>query len=163
METRALERCWYSDATGVGTWTTLSSSSSAPDGWHGDTTRIKIHPGDFLADDDDNNQSVVIEDDGGNWGVRVQQSSLELFCMVPIPVGFEATDVRLYGNNTRSVTVYEMNYTTGGRTTLGSGSVGSNINITDTPYSSTNYILIRINTSSTSDVIYGGHVLISRP
>ena len=102
-----------SNATGVGTWTTLSTSGSTNDGWHGDTTRIKILP------NPNSYQMMIttiemlhIEDDEGTIGVEVMNSNLEMFAAIPIPAGFEATHVRIYGDNTDNVEVFEVNYTT---------------------------------------------------
>lgn len=132
-------------------------------GWHGDSSRIKIGPADFLGNDDDSYGDFMFENDTTAKGVRVGTASVELYAFVFIPKGYEATHVRIYGNSTDTVTVYETDIDTGTwSASLGSAATGTEINITDVTSDSTNYLVIQVAVNSTADVIYGGYVTIAR-
>lgn len=129
-------------------------------GWHG-AEKIKILPRDFMPDDD-SNWGIYLEDDTSNYGIRSKSSSTEVFCFIPIPTNYKATHVMIYGNSTDSITVYEGDITDGSYTSKGTGSMGTEIDITDVTSSDTNYLSIFVNINSTLDLIYGGYVTIER-
>jgi len=80
---------------------------------------------------------------------------------VEIPYGMTATAVMVYGEDTAStVAVYSCEIDDGTTlTSLGSGTIGTEVNITDEAYSTTNYLAITVNQgSTTTDEIFGGYV-----
>ena len=128
-------------------------------GWHGDASTIKILPGDFLGNEDAS--AGVQFDDTGTIGIIASDADLELYAFVPIPVGKKATHVTIYGSHTRGVTVFESNVNSGTHTSKGTGNIGTEIDITDFNHSATNYLTIKVNTTATTHVVYGGIVTIA--
>ena len=128
-------------------------------GWHGDSNTIKILPGDFLGNEDAS--AGVQFDDTGTIGIIASDADLELYAFVPIPVGKKATHVTIYGSHTRGVTVFESNVNSGTHTSKGTGNIGTEIDITDFNHSATNYLTIKVNTTATTHVVYGGIVTIA--
>lgn len=129
---------------------------------------IKINPIDFITNDDVSYNRAVIEDDVSNkLSVRVAHSSAELFTSVFIPEGKTVTHVDIYASSNVSVTVYEVNLTTGARTTKGSGTANRQIALDDGRTNNeiaardNNYIAIKVNVTSTAHYIYGGLITIS--
>ena len=129
---------------------------------------IKINPIDFITNDDVSYNRAVIEDDVSNkLSVRVAHSSAELFTSVFIPEGKTVTHVDIYASSNVSVTVYEVNLTTGARTTKGSGTANRQIALDDgrsnneIAATTNNYIAIKVNVTSTAHYIYGGLITIS--
>lgn len=140
----------------------LDVNGDARTGWNGNSTRIKILPHQFIPNDDENN-SVAYEDDDTNKAVRVTESDMEMYAFVAIPEGYKATHARIYGGATDTVTVYESDIDDGQwGSSLGSASVGTEINITDVNADTTNFLVIKINVNSSGDDIYGGYVTIAR-
>jgi hypothetical protein len=130
-------------------------------GWHGSPSRIKIIPTDFMPNDDNSYYNVAVVDDGGK--IAVMNASLEAYAMYPIPTGFKATKVRVYGSDTGNwVYVYE-GYITNANTNLkGSGNIGASIDITDVPSSILNYLIVKWAPTATDDWLYGGYITIVR-
>jgi hypothetical protein len=126
-------------------------------GWFGSETRLKILPTDFISDDGDDN--LVSESDGDY--VEASSGTTQAGTTVAIPTGFRATHVLVYGSDTgNSVTVRANDITDGTTaTSLGTGDVGTEINITDNDSTTTNYISIFVNLGNGDD-IYGGYVTI---
>lgn len=79
-----------------------------------------------------------------------------------IPTGFKATAVMVYGSDTgNTITVYANEIADGTTaTSLGTGVVGTEIDITDTNSTATNYLSVSVNTGL-ADLIYGGYVTIA--
>jgi hypothetical protein len=126
---------------------------------YGDT--IKLLFSDFLGNEDGGatKAAPIFDDDGGNIGVKPGSSSTMLYAITDIPEGKKATHVHVYGNNTRTVDVYELNVnaSTGSSlpTTKGTGSVGTELDFTDVNSTATNFLVVRVSTAATSDRIYG--------
>jgi hypothetical protein len=84
----------------------------------------------------------------------------KLFTSVPIPFGFKATQVTIYGSATSAVTVYEADINSKTVTSRGTGNIGTAIDIVDVTADATNYLLIELAQASGEEV-YGGRVTIA--
>jgi len=126
------------------------------DSWHGSTTRIKITPMDFQTDDPDDNLDM---DQQGRW-CRETGSASPVLTMA-IPTGYKATHVMIYGEDSNNSVTVRANEITNGttNTSLGTGNVNTEINITDLNSTNTNYISIYINLGN-GDEVYGGYITI---
>jgi hypothetical protein len=129
-------------------------------------TQIKVLPHHFMSNEDGGaNKSAQFRDDT-IIGVRATHNDAELYAFVEIPVGYTATNVTVYGNDTGlAVNVYESDINAGALTdkTPGGGcTVGSACDITDVVADSTNYLVIKVTiTSYTNDIVYGGTVTLA--
>ncbi len=132
---------------------------SSSDGWHGNTTRIKIIPKDFISDDDGSSTESVWDDT--NNGMQVLNSANELYTFVAIPTGYKATHVRIYCSSSVNVLVFEQDITSSSQTSKGTGTTSAEIDITDVSSTTTNYLVIEIEISTTSQYVYGGYVTIA--
>jgi hypothetical protein len=124
---------------------------------------IKILPTQFMGNDDASLERTVIEDDVRNKiGVRVASSSQEIFASVTIPEGKKVTGYAVYSSSTVSTFLNGVDVTSGAFTTIGSGNSGAVINL-KTAYNSaeTNYVAIKVMTTSTLQVIYGAVITIA--
>lgn len=124
---------------------------------------IKILPTQFMGNDDANLERTVIEDDTrGKLGVRVASSSQEIFASVTIPEGKKVTGYAVYSSSTVSTYLNGVVLTSGALSELASGNSGSVINLR-TAYNSaeTNYVAIKVMTTSTGQVIYGATIIIA--
>jgi hypothetical protein len=128
---------------------------------YGDT--IKLLFSDFLGNEDGGatKAAPIFDDDGGNIGMKPGSNSTMLYAITDIPEGKKATHVHVYGNNNKTVDVYELNVnaSTGSSlpTTKGTGAVGSELDFSSNAVSSTatNFLVVRVSTTATSDRIYG--------
>ena len=136
-------------------------ADGAAGGVYGDT--IKILPTDFMGNDDASLERTVIEDDiRGKLAVRVASSSQEIFAAVTIPEGKSVTDYKVYTNSKLTTYINGVNLTTGVMSELANGFSNEIINITNSYDStSTNYVAIKVMTTTTSQVIYGATITIS--
>jgi len=124
---------------------------------------IKILPTQFMGNDDVNYERTTIEDDiRGKLGVRVTHSSQEIFASTTIPEGKKVTGYAVYSSSTVSTFLNGVDVTSGVSSEIGNGNSGSVINL-KTAYNSaeTNYVAIKVMTTSTSQVIYGGVIVIA--
>ena len=128
-----------------------------------DTEYIKILPSDFLANDDNTTYSVAWKDGSGQTGVIPEDGALELFAFVNIPYGKTATTVDVWGSNAKALNVYVHDVNSGGGmgTAIGTGTVNTTLDITDTASTATNFLVIKITTTATSNRIYGGKVTLT--
>ena len=153
------------DATG----TVALTSDITSDGWHGSTTRIKILPRDFVAND--GGRPVMIEDDsvGSNELFLFSFSSFDMFAYVPIPTGYKATAVRIYGSDSgQNFYVYKGGINTKTITDVGtgahaidSGSGSENSLATEVTSDTTNYLIVRVTSDGATDEVHGGYVTIA--
>ena len=137
-------------------------------GWHGSTTRIKILPRDFVANDV--GRPLQIEDDsvGSNELFLFSHSTSDMFAYVPIPSGYKATHVRVYGNtSSENFYVYEGNINSKtivdigtGTHAIDSGSGTENALATQLVSDTTNYLIIRVTSGGATEEIHGGYVTI---
>ena len=125
-------------------------------GWHGSTTRIKILVSDFIPDDI--GRPAMIDDSGSDRWLESHGTGI-LFASLPIPTGFKATHVHIYGSGTSALEVSEMNINSKTVTGKGTGNIGTELDITDVTSSTTNYLLLELAQASGEEV-YGGYVTI---
>lgn len=124
---------------------------------------IKILPTEFMGNDDVSYERTVIEDDiRGKLGVRVTHSSQEIFASTTIPEGKKVTGYAVYSSSTVSTYLNGVVLSTGVSSEIGNGNSGSVINL-KTAYNSaeTNYVAIKVMTTSTGQVIYGATIIIA--
>ena len=126
-------------------------------GWHGSTTRIKILVSDFIPDDV--GRPAMIDDTGSDRWLE-SHGTAKLFASLPIPTGFKATHVRIYGSATSALEVSEMDIDSKSVTSKGTGNIGTELNITDVTSTATNYLLLELAQASGEEV-YGGYVTIA--
>jgi hypothetical protein len=127
---------------------------------------IPILASDFTINDDI--ASPAQFKDASTTGLQVSSASSELLAFIRIPTGKKATKVDIWGTNAKPVKVYEMNVNANTdlttATDLGGGTGVMNTQITlssAVESSSTNYLLIRVNLTATSNRIWGGKVTIA--
>tara|TARA_R100000951_G_scaffold27457_2_gene23362 strand:- start:3845 stop:4573 length:729 start_codon:yes stop_codon:yes gene_type:complete len=132
--------------------------------------KIKVLPNEFMSNDDGNYDRVMVEDDtSNNFSIRVGSSTIEMYAMIAIPEGKKVTHGQVYASQNRTCYFYNVKYTTGAALLKQVGAANSNIQFyntktsTDTSVSSTasNYLLIKVNTTSTGDRIYGAELTIA--
>ena len=130
--------------------------------------KIKISPTEFMTNDDVSYNRALIEDDiSSKFSVRVGHSAAELYAFVFLPEGKKVTHVDIYASTSVSVTLYEVNLTTGARTTKMSGNANTTMILdtgrTNYEFAATanNYLAIKLNVTSTTNYIYGGLITIA--
>ena len=154
----------FPDASGTVAMTSDIPSATTV-GWHGSATRIKILPRDFVANDV--GRPLMIEDDniGSNELFMFSFSSSDMFAYVPIPTGYKATHVRIYGSDTgQDFYVYEgdINSKTITDVATGSTSIGTEKTLgTQVTSDTTNYLLVRVTSDGADDEVHGGYVRIA--
>ena len=129
-----------------------------------DPTYVKILPRDFVINDDGGNEALEFKD-GTNTGLTVGDSSQEMIATVNIPYGTTATHVTVWGSSAaRTVEVYEASIAANGiGSAIGTGTLdGSAIDITDTAATTTNYLVILVKVTTTSQRVYGGKVTLTQ-
>jgi len=130
--------------------------------------KIKISPTEFMTNDDVSYNRALIEDDiSSKFSVRVGHSAAELYAFVFLPEGKTATHVDVYASTNVSITLYEVNLTTGDRTTKMSGNANSTMTLDtgrtnyEVAATANNYLAIKLNVTSTANYIYGAMVTIA--
>lgn len=129
-----------------------------------DPTYVKILPRDFVINDDGGNEALEFKD-GTNTGLVVGATSQEMIATVNIPYGTTATAVTIYSSSAaRTVEVYEVSIDSNGiGSAIGTGTAnGSPITITSTAATTTNYLLILVKVTQTSQRVYGGSVALTQ-
>ena len=124
---------------------------------------IKILPTEFMGNDDASGERTVIEDDTrGKLGVRVANSSQEIFASTTIPEGKKVTGYAVYASSRVTTYLNGVTLTTGASSEIASGNSGAVITLR-TAYNSaeTNYVAVKVMTTSTSQVIYGAVIVIA--
>jgi len=123
---------------------------------------IKILPSDFMINED---AAVPLSfKDGSNSGVHVNDASSEAIAFVTIPEGMKATLVDVYGTHNKTLKVWapDLNASfdfTG--STIGTGAMNTQLDITDTNATATNYLAIQVSLTATAQRIWGGIVTIA--
>ena len=131
-------------------------------GYHGSATRIKILPKDFMPDD--SGRPVMIEDDQvPNSMYLFSNASANMYAFVDIPTGFKATHVKIEGSDTsQHFSVYEGSIDAKAIAQRSADTdIGTEADITDVTSSTTNYLVIRVESDGTADQIFGGYVTIA--
>jgi len=130
--------------------------------------KIKISPTEFMTNDDVSYNRALIEDDvSSKLSVRVGHSAAELYAFVFLPEGKTATHVDIYASTNVSITLYEVDLTTGARTTKMSGNANTTMTLDtgrtnyEVAATANNYLAIKLNVTSTTNYIYGGLITIS--
>lgn len=124
---------------------------------------IKILPTQFMGNDDVNYERTAIEDDiRDKLGVRVTHSSQEIFASTTIPEGKKVTGYAVYASSKATTYLNGVDLASGVSSEIGTGFSGSVINL-KTAYNSaeTNYVAIKVMTTSTGQVIYGAAIIIA--
>ena len=154
------------------------------DGWHGSRTRIKIMPRDFILNDDyTRDPAIRVSSDpakagGLPFGIEVSHMNLEIYACVPIPTGYKATGMKIAGTDTANevwaweacvvgcalIPLFDTSETKNVGTEYDfNGSANSPAGGADSlTAGATNYLLVWVETESTSDFVYGGYVNIER-
>ena len=126
---------------------------------------LKILPNQFMSNDDGKalNFSVIEDDAKSTIGVRVNEAACELFAMVSVPEGLSVASFQVYASSTLTTTIDEVNYTRGTTQGIVSGLTNATISLGKTAVASTstNYFVIRVITTATTDLIYGAKLILS--
>lgn len=125
----------------------------------GAATRIKLLPDKFVVAH--NYGNFRTGDNTGDYFTTSSYNDYKATAFIQIPDGYKATAVMIYGADANdTINVYECLITDGTTATnKGSGVVGTEIDITDIPATTTNYMAIYLS-SGAADAIYGGYVSI---
>ena len=129
-----------------------------------DPTYVKILPRDFMINEDGGYEALEFKD-ASNTGLQVGNADQEMVATVNIPYGTTATEVYVWGSvTTKVVDVHECDVDANGKSaTLGTGTTnGSAISLTSTGSTATNYLLIIVKVTATSNRIYGGKVTLTQ-
>lgn len=126
---------------------------------------IKLIPSDFMANDDGGNTKFgvgYVEGAGAGYGMRPANSLVELFAFVSIPEGMKATHVHIYAKGTYSTEVFEAQIDATTMSSKGTGNCNTNLALSsEVESSATNFLAISVNTTATTDKVYGGIVTIA--
>jgi len=126
---------------------------------------IKILPSDFMSNDDGGATKFgigFVETDSTSFGMKIPNANTELLAFVSIPEGMKATHVDIFDDgDDRVVEVFEANVNSRTITSKGSGNCNTTLDMTDVNATATNYLLILITTTATSDRTYGGYITIA--
>lgn len=128
-------------------------------------TVIKIPPTAFISNDDYTLGVAVIDDDSSVYGVSVGAASAELYAYIDVPLGYTATKVRINGSDDdMDVEVYTVDLDAG---TISSEISASGLQTNDDTDLDSNHVgaddkmlFIKVDTTATSDVVWGGYVTI---
>ena len=130
-----------------------------------DPTYVKVLPRDFMINEDGAYEALEFKD-SANSGLQVGDSDQEMVATVNIPYGTSATHAAVFGSNTSKVVeVYECNVNANGiGSSIGSGTTDGAAIELDAPVesTSTNYLLILVKVTATSNRIYGGKVTLTQ-
>jgi len=129
-----------------------------------DPTYVKILPRDFLINEDGGYEALEFKD-ATNTGLQVGDAAQEMIATVNIPYGTTATEVYVWGSvTTKVVEAYVGNVNANGiGSAIGTGTTnGSAISITSTASTETNYLLIIVKVTATSNRVYGGKVTLTQ-
>ena len=127
-------------------------------------TNIKVLPHHFLQNDEGGVNKSILYDDSGTIGVKASSADGELYAFVDIPTGSTVTNVTVYGSDTANVVnIYRANVNSSGLhdgTPGGGCVVGTLCDCDDILSDSTNYLVIKVTVTATSDIVYGALVTI---
>ena len=126
---------------------------------------IKILPSDFMSNDDGGATKFgigFVETDGTSFGMKIPNAGTELLAFVSIPEGMKATHVDIFDDSDdRAIEVFEANVNSRTITSKGSGNCNTTLDITDVNATATNYLIVLVTTTATSDRTYGGTITIA--
>jgi len=122
---------------------------------------IKLLPTDFEANEDGGATKTMQFDDTAPTGLKPGAANTELLAFVSIPEGMKATHVDIYAAQNLTMECLELDINASGLTSKGSGTTNTTLDITDVNSTATNYLMIMVTTTATSDRIWGGQVTIA--
>jgi hypothetical protein len=123
---------------------------------------IKLLPIDFMPNDDGGTSKGITLNDSGTTGMKPGVAAMELVAIADIPEGFTATDVLIYDNSHDLVVkVYEMSIGGSGMTIKGTGAANTTLSIANVVSTETNFLAIRVETTGTSERVFGGRITIA--
>ncbi len=153
----------------VGGMTVIDSSGK----WVGDSTGLVGPPGPPGADGDPGpagpagadgppgppgtNGPAFADDTPSGWGAVAGADALEMHAVVQLPRGGTASAIHLFGNDpTVTFDAFAVYIPTGQPIPLGSGTIGTLLDVVDYTASDADYLLIRVNVTSATQRIFGG-------
>ena len=123
---------------------------------------IKLLPTDFLPNEDAGASKTMTFDDTAPTGMKPGAAAMELVAIVDIPEGKKATHVDVYdASHNLAMKVFEVDINAAGGTSKGSGNCNTTLDITDVNATATNYLMVVVTTTATSDRNYGGTITIA--
>jgi hypothetical protein len=123
---------------------------------------IKLLPTDFMPNDDGGTSKGITLNDSGTTGMKPGVAAMELVAIADIPEGFTATHVDIYDNShDLTIKVYEMNINASGMALKGTGAANTTLDMTDVESTVTNFLAIRVETTGTSERVFGGRITIA--
>jgi len=126
------------------------------------TTYIKLLPTDFMPNDDGGTSKGITLNDSGTTGMKPGVAAMELVAIADIPEGFTATHVDIYDNShDLTIKVYEMNINASGMALKGTGAANTTLDMTDVESTVTNFLAVRVETTGTSERVFGGRITIA--
>ena len=124
-------------------------------------SKIKLLPTDFEANEDGGATKSMQFDDTAPTGIKPGSAATELLAFASIPEGMKATHVDIYAGQNLTMECFELNVNASGLTSKGSGTTNTTLDITDVNATATNYIMIIVTTTATSDRVWGGEITIA--
>lgn len=129
-------------------------------GWHGSKYRIRLFPSDLASNSGTNNADRM-----AGPGYSQPTATMSVYWNVPIPTGFRATAVMVYGSAARVVNAYACNINTNLAGAVGAGVCNAEFAIaavaSNPDPTPTNYLSVEIVLTVIGDQIYGGYVVIA--
>jgi hypothetical protein len=119
---------------------------------------IKILPSDFMANDDGGASRTVQFVDENSSGLKPGHANTELLAFVAVPEGMKITLVDVYASTTFAVDVIVLDISAA---SIGTGNANTQINVTDTNSTATNFFMIQVTTTATSSRVFGALVTIA--
>jgi Collagen triple helix repeat (20 copies) len=104
--------------------------------------------------------TVRFSDEGASgWGVDVGAPDQELIAALQVPVGITVGALTVFGEDAGvAVELYRVALASGTRTLIGSGTVGVTLDCTDHVGNLNEYLLVRIDASTSAQTIYGAQL-----
>ncbi|MBP93395.1 MAG: hypothetical protein CMC55_04680 [Flavobacteriaceae bacterium] len=131
-----------------------------------DSTYVKILPRDFMVNEDVSPAPALEFKDASNTGLQVGDGGQDMIATVNVPSGTSATEVYVWGSITSKVVeVYEGEVDTNGiGSTVATGRTDGLACSISVPVAATatNYLIIKVKVTATSNRIYGGKVTLTQ-
>ena len=130
-----------------------------------DVGLIKILSTGWINNDDSGTYTrLIYEDDSNVYGTKPGNTSHELYNAVDIPAGWTATKYMIYSNVDMPVDFIVVDMTDGTGTEDGASATANTECTLNTPYvsSPSTYALLKFDPNATSNIIYGGYIIIER-
>ena len=128
-------------------------------------TTIKVLPSDFMANDEAGVGKSLQFVDNDASGIKPGSASIELLAFVCVPEGMKVTLVDVYAGSALAVDVIVVDINASvsdiSAASIGSGNANTQINVTDTNSTATNYFMIQVTTTATSNRVYGALLTIA--